>query len=304
MSNRSDIQKDIEKLLGKSFLNQSQIKKMVTFQVNIINQISLKVDLHGLNLEETKDLMRILFDSNKLDIVDIEFIHGYNRGTVLKDYIDKDFVHVRLDQGRHRLYNEGTTTLYLKQRNEVVKAENKSKINLQQHKSKSNTQVDACEGDITNNALFRLTMIKEKVKAVTISESINQEALKHILDIEETETIKPLLGISLTKEEFLLRILNLYIYKDTLYVEVSFNKLNLIQVSMLLDKLLSLQSENQIIITLRHKNKKDVMIKEYLHDILKDNKCFESRANVDSTSTMIIFLKSKRTQDPNTPATH
>ena len=135
MSEILAIQEKIEHILEKSCLNRFQIKKAVSYQLIANNQLSLKVDLHGLNLEETKDIIERLFNTKKLPISVIELVHGYKRGTVLKDYIEKDFRHARLDIGRHRIDNEGVTILYLKPWDDVLKEDNKPKTPLKKAKT-------------------------------------------------------------------------------------------------------------------------------------------------------------------------
>lgn len=274
-------------MLENSCLNRVQIRKTVTFQIITKNQISVKVDLHGLNLEETKDIIQRLFATKKLHITEIEIVHGYKRGTVLKDYIEKDFKHSRLDKGRNRICNEGATKLYLKPWSEVLKQENKPKIKFRKSDNKPNSHIEQSEEAVVNDALFQLAMIKEKVKEARISGEITHEAYDNILNQEQLEYIKPLLEISLTKEEFLFRILNLYVYQDTMYVDVGFNKMQLTEVTKLVNKLLSLQSENQIIMMLRHKNKRDGVIKDYIKNTFNDEMLFEMKINEDNTLTTI-----------------
>ena len=264
---------------------------MVTFQLIANNQLSLKVDLHGLTLDEAKDIINRLFNTKKLHILVIELVHGYKRGTVLKDYIEKDFNHSRLDSGRHRLCNEGATTLYLKPWTDVLKEEDKPKIKLKKYENNSITDNGQSEEDVVDHGLFRLTMIKEKVKEATISGVITHEAYTQLLNHEQLETIKPLLEISLTKEELLLRIINLYVYKEIMYVDVNINKLSLTQVTKLLNKLISLESKNQIILILRHKNKRVGVIKDYIQNNINDELLFESQMNEDHTLTTIKIIK-------------
>jgi len=291
LSNKIETQKIIENVLVNSCLNRAQIKKMFTVQLMTENRISLKVDLHGLNLEESKDIINRLFNTRKLHIVVIEVVHGYKRGTVLKDYFEKDFSHDRLEQGRHRLCNEGATKLYLRPWKEASKEEIKPRIKLKKPNKKSNSTKEQGQEDVANNALFRLTMIKEKVKAATISGSFTYEGYNCVLNDEQIETLKPLLELSLTKEEFLLRILNVYVFQETLYVDVNVNKLKLTQVTTLLNKLISLKCEHHYIMLLHHKNKRCGVLNEYLVNTSNDKAIFESHVNNDHTITTIKFLK-------------
>jgi hypothetical protein len=72
-----------------------------------------------------------------------------------------------------------------------------------------------------------------------------------------------------------------------MYVDVGFNKMQLTEVTKLVNKLLSLQSENQIIMMLRHKNKRDGVIKDYIKNTFNDEMLFEMKINEDNTLTTI-----------------
>ena len=289
-----EIQKTIEDVLSKSSLNRFQIKKAVTFQWVAKNQLSMSLDLHGLNLAETKDIINRLFNTKKLPITVLELVHGYKRGTVLKDYIEKDFNHARLDIARHRISNEGATTLYLKPWNELVKEDNKARVKSKKPSNEARTDKKPAEADRADRSLFQLTMIKEKVKEAKINGPISRETYKACLNQAQIEMMKPLFSIALTKEEFLLRLMNLYVYQATMYVDVNVNKLSLTQVTQLLDKLMILQSDHQVIMSLRHNNKRTDVVQAYIRHTNKDKRMVESHMNEDHTLTRLTMISSKK----------
>lgn len=51
------------------------------------------VDLHGLTKEEARAEMVLELERVDLDVVGIEFIHGYHAGRVLRNFIRREFVH-------------------------------------------------------------------------------------------------------------------------------------------------------------------------------------------------------------------
>ncbi len=51
------------------------------------------VDLHGLSLEQAKAEIIYEINSVDIDIKNILLVHGFNRGTVLKNFIRKEFVY-------------------------------------------------------------------------------------------------------------------------------------------------------------------------------------------------------------------
>jgi len=54
---------------------------------------------------------------------------------------------------------------------------------------------------------------------------------------------------------------------------------------------MSLHNESQIIMMLRHKNKRDGVIKDYIKNSIKDEMLFERQMNEDHILTTIKFLK-------------
>ena len=57
---------------------------------------TFKLDLHGLSLEEAKAEIIFTINSVDIDIKNILLIHGYTRGTVLKDFIRKEFANPKV----------------------------------------------------------------------------------------------------------------------------------------------------------------------------------------------------------------
>ena len=54
------------------------------------------VDLHGLSLEQAKAEIIYEINSVDIDIKNILLIHGYTRGTVLKNFIRKEFEYFKV----------------------------------------------------------------------------------------------------------------------------------------------------------------------------------------------------------------
>lgn len=66
------------------------------------------VDLHGLSLEQAK--AEIIYQINRvdLDIKNLLLVHGYHSGTVLKNYIRKEFKH---DEVERKINIDASSTL-------------------------------------------------------------------------------------------------------------------------------------------------------------------------------------------------
>ncbi|MCF8020305.1 MAG: Smr/MutS family protein [Vallitaleaceae bacterium] len=285
MGKKEAVQLTIKKVLEPSCLNSTQIKKLVTYQIDAHDQINLKADLHGLTLEEVKTIIQLLVDSKKLKVRVLELVHGYNRGSVLKDYIEKDFSHIRLENKIKGLSNEGITKLYLKPWHDVANLETKHKTKAKKSILDSNQIQEQTEDDISNLRLFELTMIKETIKRAKVHRSMTVEALEPFLYHENLDILMPLLGIDLNKEELLFRIQNIYTYEGALIVMIKTKKMQLNDVKDLVTKLLKMKREQPIVLKLEHQSKWQVMIRDFIANNLKDDD--EMLAKIGDCQTVI-----------------
>lgn len=73
----------------------------------------IEVDLHGLMREDAAYRLSHLLTHAGPDIQEVVVIHGYTRGTALRDMVRKEFTHPRL-KAKLPTLNEGTTRFLLK----------------------------------------------------------------------------------------------------------------------------------------------------------------------------------------------
>lgn len=71
------------------------------------------VDLHGVYLEDARDLLLNWLDHAQPGIMELRVIHGSNRGTVLRDMVREELSHPKIKAKLHTL-NPGETRLILK----------------------------------------------------------------------------------------------------------------------------------------------------------------------------------------------
>lgn len=76
---------------------------------------TLKIDLHGLSLEQAKAEIIYQINNVDIDVKNILLVHGYHSGTVLKNFIRKEFKH----SGVIRKVNiDASATLFILKRGE------------------------------------------------------------------------------------------------------------------------------------------------------------------------------------------
>lgn len=73
----------------------------------------MTVDLHGLYQEDAKRLLLSWLGHAPAGVVELRVIHGCNRGTVLRDMVQKELKHPRI-QRKLLTLNPGETRLLLK----------------------------------------------------------------------------------------------------------------------------------------------------------------------------------------------
>lgn len=73
----------------------------------------MTVDLHGVYLENAKDLLLNWLDHVPAGVSELRVIHGSNRGTVLRDMVREELSHPKI-QAKLPTLNPGETRLILK----------------------------------------------------------------------------------------------------------------------------------------------------------------------------------------------
>lgn len=73
----------------------------------------MSVDLHGIYLENARDLLLNWLDHVPPGVTELRVIHGSNRGTVLRDMVRQELNHPRIKSKLSTL-NPGETRLILK----------------------------------------------------------------------------------------------------------------------------------------------------------------------------------------------
>jgi DNA-nicking Smr family endonuclease len=73
----------------------------------------MEIDLHGLTLDEARAELQRCLKSCPKDITEIEVIHGYTNGSVLKNFVRRQFKHPRVSK-KIITTNNGMTTFLLK----------------------------------------------------------------------------------------------------------------------------------------------------------------------------------------------
>ncbi len=73
----------------------------------------MTVDLHGVYLENAKDLLLNWLDHVPAGVSELRVIHGSNRGTVLRDMVREELSHPKI-QAKLSTLNPGETRLILK----------------------------------------------------------------------------------------------------------------------------------------------------------------------------------------------
>ena len=73
----------------------------------------VEIDLHGYTVTAAEDRLTYFLDHLPKDIKEVEVVHGYSRGTALKQMVKEDFYHRRIKDKRVTL-NIGVTLFHLK----------------------------------------------------------------------------------------------------------------------------------------------------------------------------------------------
>lgn len=84
---------------------------------NILKGNQLEIDLHGLNRERAAYMINDILDHADDRIEEIVLIHGYNSGTVLKEYIRGVLDHERISEEIFDFNNGGRTILKIGKKN-------------------------------------------------------------------------------------------------------------------------------------------------------------------------------------------
>lgn len=73
----------------------------------------MSADLHGASVENAWDLLLTWLDHAPQSVAELRVIHGYNRGTLLRDMVREELSHPRIKEKLPAL-NPGETRLVLR----------------------------------------------------------------------------------------------------------------------------------------------------------------------------------------------
>lgn len=73
----------------------------------------MSVDLHGASVENARELLLTWLDHAPQSVTELRVIHGYNRGTLLRDMVREELSHPRI-KGKLPALNPGETRLVLR----------------------------------------------------------------------------------------------------------------------------------------------------------------------------------------------
>ena len=104
-------------------MNQDQVLKSISFITagkyagrtsvswDEFGRLNIRMDLHELHKRDVEVLMKNLLLITKGVPFTLDLIHGYNHGTVLRDYIREELESPRIQEMYCPYYNEGETIL-------------------------------------------------------------------------------------------------------------------------------------------------------------------------------------------------
>ena len=78
------------------------------------NMKELKIDIHGLYVEDALERVRGFVERVPGDVERVVVVHGYNRGTALRDAIRTRLRSPRVRQVESSFFNDGETYLWLR----------------------------------------------------------------------------------------------------------------------------------------------------------------------------------------------
>ena len=101
--------KDIEKKMY--MVLPAKMESKIRVKCGAMGNLVVTVDLHGLNKLEAKRVTQNIIAVSRNQPFTLALIHGYNRGTVLKDYINNELCSPRIKRRYCYAWNEGETFL-------------------------------------------------------------------------------------------------------------------------------------------------------------------------------------------------
>lgn len=237
----------LNKALQNTGLNNYEIKNNIVVTTNVRQELDLQIDLHSLTLEVANNVLLNILNITQLSINQIKLIHGYNKGTILKNFIVNDFTHSRIYKKEVDATNEGITLLKLKAIDKSTTKKKKVNIkslnnNSTSPKEKKNESIEA----IKDAADFILVMIKEKVRNCDIISKEFNKIYESVLNEDECKYCNNIFNYNFELGFFLESLREFYEYKDTQYMKVSYKKKNYDECTVLLEKLIAKFAKSKI----------------------------------------------------------
>lgn len=216
----------LKKAILNCGLNDYEIRHKIKLFKMSDDNIELAIDLHGFNVEMTKELLLKIMSIKRLNIASIDIIHGYSHGAALKKFIVNDFDHERLARKREHSTNLGKTTLILNPWIENKGKSKRSKSSFQKINVKNSKQEHTKKEEyVKENTKFMLEMMKEKVRESSIKSIRFDKSYIEIMSETEKNYSEDIIMYNFELDFFLNKLASFYSFENKILIEITAKKL-------------------------------------------------------------------------------
>jgi hypothetical protein len=243
-------------LLSSTGLNKFEVNRRIKFEVKADGLLDLEIDLHGLTTDDTESVLSKLLNSKSLKLRTITLIHGYNHGTLIKDYIRYDVISDRIASKMNDSANEGITILKIKppyidelnhEQGKKQKPTSKNQKPTRKNQGLKKTPLIGIE-EVKNDTGFILEMIKETIKSSTVKSKKYNDDFRPILTDQEQAYSEEIFKYNFDLIFFVNHLREFYIFEETTYIKIRYKKKSIEEVMNCIHQLTENKDDKKLVV--------------------------------------------------------
>jgi len=194
-------------------------------------------------------------------ISNIEVVHGFHGGKAIKDFLQYEFAHSRLQAKASSETNQGITHISTKRNEKMKKMIGKKKKSSHQKKAEPSKK---SLYELFEENSFMLVMLQDKIKGVSLDIPVVDTRFLEYLSNDEVEFCSEIVELGLSKDVFMNRIKGFYDYDGTRYLKTKIKSIDRLKKSRIIEAAVNNWSDRTYVLVFEVNEAKKHTICEYI----------------------------------------
>ena len=256
----NSLQKKLNSILASTEMTKHDIGRII-INNGLADSYHIKIDVHGYNVEQVGTILRRIISIDSPYISNIEVVHGFRGGKAIKDFLQYEFAHPRIQEKTPSDINQGITHISIKRHEKTKKIIGKKKKTSHQKKSEPSTKSIV---ELFEETSFMLVMLQDKIKGLSLQIPVLDARFLEYLSVDEVEFCTEIVELGLSKDVFLNRIRGFYNNEGTRYLKAKVKSLDQLKKGRIIEAAINSWSDRSYVLVFEVNEAKKDKISKYI----------------------------------------